>query len=79
MTSGTAKIDLHGLTVMEAEYALGDFLDNLSGKVHTVHVIHGVGSGALKNMVAGFYHRRICDKAHCIGNAGQTNLYINLP
>ena len=75
MNKGTAKIDLHGMTVLEAECELRAFLDCLPNNIHTVEVIHGIGTGALKQMVAEFYHCSIYDRAHCIGNAGQTNLY----
>ena len=72
----TVKIDLHGMQRLEAECALRSFLDSLPNNVHTVEVIHGVGSGILKQMVFEFYHSRIQDRAQCIGNSGQTNYYI---
>jgi DNA-nicking Smr family endonuclease len=72
----TAKIDLHGLTKEDAEIALRVFLDGLPDSIHTVEVIHGIGSGVLKEMVSGFYHSRIRDRIVCISNAGQTNYYI---
>ena len=75
---GTVSIDLHGMQRLDAECALRNFLDNLPNNVHTVEVIHGVGSGILKQMVSEFYHHRVQDKAQCIGNAGQTNYYIQI-
>ena len=76
MKTKTAKIDLHGMLRLDAECALRNFLDNLPNNVHTVEVIHGVGSGILKQMVFEFYHFKIQDRVQCIGNAGQTNYYI---
>lgn len=60
----TAAIDLHGLTVYEAEEALIDFLDSLPKKVRLVEVTHGYSRGtALKSMVKNdFYHWRLADK-----------------
>ena len=72
----TAKIDLHGMKRLNAECELKRFLDNLPGHIDLVEVIHGIGSGILKQMVAEFYHHRIQDRVQCIGNAGQTNYYI---
>jgi len=74
--SKTVRIDLHGMLRLDAECALKSFLDNLPNNVHTVEVIHGVGSGILKQLVFEFYHCRIQDRVQCIGNAGQTNFYI---
>lgn len=78
MNRGTAKIDLHGMNCLDAECELRNFLDLLPNNIHTVEVIHGVGTGALKQMVVEFYHRRIEHRAHCIGNPGQTNFYIKV-
>jgi len=72
----TIKVDLHGLLKVEAEYELQRALDNLPPNIDTVEVIHGIGSGALKQMVAEFYHHKIYDRAQCIGNPGQTNYYV---
>ena len=76
MKNGTVTIDLHGLQVLEAELELRGFLDAVPANTHTVEVIHGIGTGALKNMVHELYHSRIVSRALCIGNAGQTNLYL---
>jgi len=74
---GTVSIDLHGMQRLDAECMLRNFLGNLPNNVHTVEVIHGVGSGILKQMVFEFHHYRIQDRVQCIGNAGQTNYYIH--
>jgi len=73
---GTVRIDLHGMQALDAECELQNFLNTLPSNVHTVEVVHGLGTGALKQMVMNFYHSRISHRAHCIGNAGQTNLYL---
>jgi DNA mismatch repair protein MutS2 len=74
--NGTITIDLHGLRADEAEFKVRCVLDAASSGTHTVEVIHGIGTGALKNMVHELYHSRIASRALCIGNAGQTNLYL---
>jgi len=76
MRKGTAKIDLHGMLSLDAECELRAFLDALPNHIHTVEVNHGIGSGILKQMVMDFYHSRISHKVQCVGNPGQTNLYI---
>ena len=78
MRTKTAKIDLHGMQKLDAEINLRCFLDALPNNIHTVEVIHGIGSGVLKQMVFDFYHPRIQDKAQCIGNPGQTNIYTKI-
>lgn len=61
---------------IDAECKLRNALDNLPAYIDTVEVIHGIGSGILKQMVAEFYHCKIQDRIQCIGNPGQTNFYI---
>jgi dsDNA-specific endonuclease/ATPase MutS2 len=76
MKNGTMTIDLHGLQSMDAEFNLRCFIDAAPPNTHTIQVIHGIGTGALKNMVHDLRHPRIVSRALCIGNAGQTNLYL---
>ena len=76
MTKRTVRIDLHGMLRADAEYELRCALDNLPEGVDTVEVVHGIGGGVLKQMVFEFYHCKIQDRVQCIGNPGQTNLYI---
>ncbi len=58
----TAAIDLHGLTVDEAEMTLIEFLEAQPKTVRVVEVTHGYSRGtALKRMVReNFYHWRVC-------------------
>lgn len=57
-------IDLHGLTVDEAEMELIEFLEDQPGAVRAVEVTHGYSRGtALKRMVRdNFHHWRVADK-----------------
>ena len=59
-----ADIDLHGLTVDEAEMRLIEFLNGLPKTVRAVCVAHGFKHGTrLKNMVKNdFYHWRVAGK-----------------
>ena len=50
----TMRVDLHGLLRIDAECKLRNALDNLPAYIDTVEVIHGIGSGILKQMVAEF-------------------------
>lgn len=75
-TKRTATIDLHGMQRLDAECELQYFLDRLPDGIQLVEVIHGIGTGVLKQMVSEFYHHKIQDRIQCIGNPGQTNYYI---
>ena len=59
-----AAVDLHGLTVYEAETRLIEFLETLPKEVRAVEVTHGYRRGtALKRMVKqDFYHWRVVEK-----------------
>lgn len=44
------KIDLHGLTKDEARVKIADFInDNIKLKNSFIIIVHGIGSGVLKN------------------------------
>ncbi|MDL2253897.1 Smr/MutS family protein [Ruminococcaceae bacterium OttesenSCG-928-I18] len=72
-----ASIDLHGLTVEEAEIRLIEFLNGLPKEVRAVEVTHGYSRGtALKRMVKeDFYHWRVKDKRVGL-NPGVTYLLL---
>ena len=72
-------IDLHGLRADEAEIELCHLLNTAPPNIHTVTVIHGIGTGALKNLTQNLFHPRIESRQLCIGNQGQTNLYLKTP
>lgn len=72
-----AEIDLHGLTVFEAEEALFTFLEHQPKRVKLVVVTHGYSRGtALKRMVKNdFHHWRV--KTKQVGlNPGATYLLL---
>ncbi len=73
----TAAIDLHGMTVFEAEEALFKFIDHQPKSVKCVEVTHGYNRGTrLKNMVRGsFHHWRVVEKRVGL-NAGATDLML---
>lgn len=72
-----AGIDLHGLTVDEAEMQLIELLEALPQAVRAVEVTHGYRHGtALKRMVKqDFYHWRVTDKRVGL-NPGSTWLLL---
>lgn len=72
-----AAIDLHGLTVEEAQLRLFEFLEALPKEIRAVEVAHGYSRGtALKRMVKeDFYHWRIADKRVSL-NPGATWLVL---
>ncbi len=72
-----AAIDLHGLTVDEAEMRLIEALDALPKAVRALEVTHGYSHGtALKRMVKDdFYHWRVANKQVCL-NPGVTWLIL---
>ncbi|MEK7094824.1 MAG: Smr/MutS family protein [Patescibacteria group bacterium] len=54
----TETLDLHGMDKIEAEHAVELFIDRaFTAHTYAVRIVHGVGSGALRDMV-----RRILDK-----------------
>ena len=73
----SAKIDLHGLVVSEAEMRLIELLEALPKTVRAVEVTHGYSHGtALKHMVRkDFYHWRVKEKRVAL-NAGVTWLVL---
>jgi DNA-nicking Smr family endonuclease len=70
-------IDLHGLTVYDAETALIEFLDNLPKNILAVEVTHGYSHGArIKSMIKNdFYHWRVKAKQPGL-NVGATWLVL---
>lgn len=72
-----AAIDLHGLTVYDAEERLFLFLNELPEETRLVEVTHGYSHGtALKRMVQqDFHHWRIADKRVGL-NPGVTRLLL---
>lgn len=71
------EIDLHGLTVADAEYRLEHLLSSLPAGVKEVRVIHGCNRGqALRDMVRlKLKHPRIASKLLTL-NPGETRLLI---
>ena len=52
MEAASREVDLRGMTVDEALACLDMFLDNaLLGKLETVNIIHGKGTGAVRKAV----------------------------
>lgn len=52
MRHAAPELDLHALTVDEALFRLDDFLDDaFLGGLHEVRIVHGKGTGALRQAV----------------------------
>lgn len=50
--AGVPELNLHGLTVDEALFKLDSFLyDTFMGGLHEVWIVHGKGTGALRDAV----------------------------
>lgn len=77
MKKNIREIDIHGMTVAEAKYALERLLASLNGNVKELRVIHGYNSDKLLSMVRnGLKHRRIKAKLKTL-NPGETILLLN--
>ena len=73
------SIDLHGLTRVEALEALEEYLSNaVLADVATVDIVHGIGSGVLKNAVHEALHSYSFVKQFDIMplNAGTTRVHL---
>ena len=74
---GSAEINLHGLTVFDAETQLIEALNGLPDDICYLDVIHGYSHGTgIKKMVKNeFYHWRISAK-HASLNPGSTRFIL---
>jgi DNA mismatch repair protein MutS2 len=77
--SSSRSIDLHGLKVEEAKWALIDAIDRcLLDDVDELRVIHGFGSGKVKEAVHKLLKemRQVKEFRPQLGNAGVTIVYL---
>lgn len=71
------KVDLHGLTVIEAKILLDKTIDLLSFEYDEVLVVHGYHSNVLQNFVRKDYkHKRLKMKVLPFFNQGETTLML---
>lgn len=68
----TPEVDLRGMTTDEAESVLGRFLDQaMLGGLHTVTVIHGKGTGAVRKTVHQFLKKSRNIEGFRLGRYGE--------
>lgn len=77
---GTARIDLHGMTVADGLRATEDALNKalLNGN-ESLEIIHGIGSGALKKAIQGYLKNApgVANISISSSNPGSTLVYLN--
>ena len=67
-----AEIDLRGMEAIEAVLAAERYLDNaVMGKLKTVTIIHGKGTGALRAAVQDMLRKNKCVKSFRLGRYGE--------
>lgn len=76
VTGGRIAIDLHGMTVWQAELALVELFAHMKPHVREVEVVHGIGGGALASFVREWYNPQIADRVHPMHNRGMTIYYL---
>ena len=66
------QIDLRGMEAMEAVLAAERYLDSaVMGKLNSVTIIHGKGTGVLRNAIHQMLKRNKCVKAYRLGRYGE--------
>ena len=78
MQSGTVRVDLHGMTCVQAQAAVDAALRRAGGSVYRLEVIHGYHSGTqLRDMVRRVYSKHPRVKRLEMGlNMGSTELVL---
>ena len=67
-----SELDIRGLETLEAEDAVNQFLDTARlGKLNTVSIIHGKGTGALRRAVHQALRRNKAVKSFRLGRYGE--------
>ncbi len=73
------EINLLGKTVEEALYALDKFLDDaLLAHMHSVRIVHGKGTGALRNAVHGHLRKQRYVKEFRLGEFGEGDAGVTI-
>jgi len=71
------RVDLHGLTVIEAKILLDKTIDLISFDYDEILVVHGYHSNILQNFVRNDYkHKRLKMKILPFFNQGETTLLL---
>ena len=78
MQSGTVRVDLHGMTCVQAQAAVDAALRRAGGSVYRLEVIHGYHGGTqLRDMVRRVYGKHPRVKRLEMGlNMGSTELIL---
>jgi len=74
------EIDLHGLSVKEANERLNGFINRLPINTNRLIIIHGYNNGtAIKNMLRNYKHKRIDFILSNLYNEGRTEMILKKP
>ena len=71
-----AEIDLHEMTVIEAQVALNQLIDSLGWEYDEILVVHGYHSGILQNFVRTQYRHKRVKQIILSLNPGDTSLLL---
>lgn len=71
-TAASSELDIRGLETLEAESVVDNFIDSaVMGKLETVTIIHGKGTGALRKAVHTMLKRNRAVKSYRLGVYGE--------
>jgi DNA mismatch repair protein MutS2 len=71
-TAASSELDIRGMETLEAESVVDNFIDSaVMGKLETVTIIHGKGTGALRKAVQDILRRNRAVKSFRLGVYGE--------
>ena len=70
--AAASELDIRGMETLEAEGVVEQFIDSaVMGRLETVTIIHGKGTGALRKMVHDLLRRNKAVKSYRLGVYGE--------